>query len=100
MWKNRYCRNRAKREFNKYWAYKTHPPSPDGTRRCRDCANDSFCTRPRKGNHMSCFKRKEAARPAAVQKNTGHKSGDINENHLLIILLALWGLIIIVFSAL
>lgn len=51
-------RNNARREFNRYWADKTHPPAPNGSRRCSDCAKNTICTRSRKGNHTNCFVRK------------------------------------------
>lgn len=53
---NRYIRRMERRAFNRSWDNVHKPKSPDGTRKCANCAYDSTCDRPRHGNHMNCFR--------------------------------------------
>jgi len=51
----RYTRRLERRAFNRMLDEVHHPQSADGTRRCADCVHNASCTKPRKGNHISCF---------------------------------------------
>lgn len=52
---SRYERRLERRAFNRMWDDVHNPPSPDGTRRCVDCARNVGCNLNRRGNHGSCF---------------------------------------------
>ena len=79
-------RNNARREFNRYWAQKTHPPAPDGTRRCADCKHTDSCQRNRRGNHQNCFEMKQPLNPYSPEEEDRPNDYTV-----------LWGIIAFVF---
>ena len=68
----RYERRLERKAFNKMWDDVTHPPSPDGTRRCENCAKNGSCTLNRRGNHGACF---VAIAEKGEQENNNEASG-------------------------
>ena len=52
---DRYMRRMERRAFYRAWDNAHQPKSPDGTRKCVNCAHNNTCDRPRKGNHLYCF---------------------------------------------
>ena len=51
----RYERRLERKAFNKLYDDVTHPPSPDGTRLCKNCVKNETCGLNRRRNHGSCF---------------------------------------------
>lgn len=66
----RYIRRLERREFNKEWDNINHPASPDGSRRCVDCAKNGNCNLNRKGNHAACFSRIMPERNSEEESNS------------------------------
>ena len=66
----RYIRRLERREFNKAWDNINHPASPDGSRRCVDCAKNENCNLNRKGNHAACFSRITPERSTEEESNS------------------------------
>lgn len=87
----RYFRNRARQDFNRYWANATHPPAPNGKRSCQDCAYDATCTRTRGGNHMNCFQLKGSAR-ASTPTSAVNGADSSTVGVIIFLLLIIWGL--------
>lgn len=89
---DRHVRRMERRAFYKSYDDVTHPPSPDGTRLCKNCAKNETCGLDRRRNHGSCFERavsKVEARNASEETNAPASSGGC----LIIAVLAMLGVV-------
>lgn len=86
----RYIRRLERREFNKAWDNINHPASPDGSRRCVDCAKNENCNLNRKGNHAACFSRIAPERSAEENEKSNSASGTVA---IILIVFAICGIV-------
>lgn len=93
----RYERRLERRAFYKAYDDVTHPPSPDGTRLCKNCAKNETCGLNRRRNHGSCFERAESQ---VEERNEGEKGNApaSSDGCLIIAVLAMLGVIGIVIA--
>ena len=85
---DRYERRLERRAFNKMWDEVHHPPSPDGTRRCANCARNASCTRNRRCNHGACFV--AAARSAPANEAEQKSNVDLFFVAKIVLVVAVW----------
>lgn len=95
---DRYWRRMERRAFYRDWDNAHQPKSPDGTRKCVNCVYDASCDRPRKGNHLYCFRPgngQEQNRTPAREQEIG-TAGKVFS--VIIVLLLIIPFLIIIFS--
>lgn len=94
---DRYERRLERREFYKAYDDVTHPPSPDGTRLCKNCAKNETCGLNRRRNHGSCF-----ARIGEEEKATSKPDAESSEGNgtVVVVAILILGLIYLISPAL